>query len=93
MVKNELLKEIATRTGHTQKDAEEILAAFETVIVDTLKNDVNESIAFGKLGKFKVKKVPERRGIIMMGEHKGEEYVTPKHSEITFKMNKSAKAI
>ena len=52
-----------------------------------------ESVAVGKLGKFKVKTVPERRGKIMMGNRKGEEYVTPQHDEICFKMSKSAKQL
>lgn len=46
-----------------------------------------------KLGKFKVKDVPERTGKIMLGDRKGEEYITPAHQEITFKMNKSAKQL
>ena len=42
-------------------------------------------IAIGKIGKFKVKDVPERTGTIMMGDRKGETYTVPAHSEITFK--------
>ena len=41
----------------------------------------------------KAKTVPERRGKIMMGDRKGEEYVTPQHDEICFKMSKSAKQL
>ena len=29
----------------------------------------------------------------MLGDRKGEEYITPAHQEITFKMNKSAKQL
>lgn len=94
MTKSILLKKIANKLeGASQKDVSAVLDAFEEVIVETLKADSNESISVGKLGKFKVKTVPERTGTIMMGERKGEKYVTPQHDEIYFKMSKSAKAI
>lgn len=94
MVRNEVLKAVQTKVeGATQKDIAVILDAFADVITETLKADPTESVAVGKLGKFKVKEVPERRGIIMMGERKGEEYVVPSHSEITFKMSKTAKQL
>lgn len=94
MTKDLLLKEISNRIeGATKQDIKVILDTFEEVVVDTLKADSTESIAVGKLGKFKVKEVPERRGTIMMGERKGEEYVTPAHSEITFKMSRVSKNI
>lgn len=94
MVKNELLKAVANKLeGASQKDVSAVLDAFEEVVVETLKADSTESITVGKLGKFKVKDVSERRGTIMMGDRKGEEYITPAHKEITFKVSKSAKTI
>ena len=94
MTKTDLLREISSRIdGTTQKDIAVVLDVFEQVVVDTLKKDTNETVSFGKLGKFKVKTVPERRGKIMMGERAGETYVTPAHQEITFKMSKTAKNI
>lgn len=94
MVRNEIAKAVANKLeGCTIKDATAVLEAFEEVIVDTLKADPTESVAIGKIGKFKVKDVPERTGTIMMGDRKGETYTVPAHSEITFKMSKSAKTI
>lgn len=94
MVKTDLLRAMSAKLeGTTQKDCAVMLEAFEDVIVETLKADPDESIAFGKLGKFKVKTVPERRGTVMMGANKGSEYVVPQHDEITFKMSKTAKTI
>lgn len=94
MNKIELNRAIAQRIdGATQKDINTILETLEMVIVDTLKADPTESVAIGKIGKFKVKDVPERTGTIMMGDRKGETYTVPAHSEITFKMSKSAKTI
>ncbi len=94
MTKNEVLKAVSNKIeGASQKDISVILDAFADVITETLVADHNESVAVGKLGKFKVKEVPERRGTILLGERKGEEYVTPAHAEITFKMSKTAKQL
>ena len=94
MVRNDVLKAVQSKVeGATQKDIAVILDAFADVITETLKADPTESIAVGKLGKFKVKEVPERRGTILLGDRKGEEYVTPAHSEITFKMSKITKQL
>ena len=94
MVKNELVSAIAERIEGAKKgDIALILDTYAEVITDTLKVDTTESVPVGKLGKFKVKTVPERRGKIMIGDRKGEEYVTPQHDEITFKMSKTAKQL
>ena len=89
-----LITAIANRVDGAKKgDIAVIIDTYAEVITDTLKSDATESVPVGKLGKFKVKTVPERRGKIMMGDRKGEEYVTPQHDEITFKMSKSAKQL
>ena len=94
MIKTELINAIAERIEGAKKvDIALILDTYAEVITDTLKADTTESVPVGKLGKFKVKTVPERRGKIMMGDRKGEEYVTPQHDEICFKMSKSAKQL
>lgn len=83
MTKNEVLKAVVNKVeGASQKDIAVILDAFADVITETLTANHAESVAVGKLGKFKVKTVPERRGKIMMGNRKGEEYVT--HSMMRF---------
>ena len=94
MTKSELIKAIANRVDGAKKgDIAVIIDTYAEVITDTLKADTTESVPVGKLGKFKVKTVPERRGKIMLGERAGETYVTPAHQEITFKMSKSAKQL
>lgn len=94
MVKNELVDAIAERIEGAKKgDIALILDTYVEVITDTLKSNPEESVPVGKLGKFKVKTVPERRGKILLGDRKGEEYVTPQHDEITFKMSKTAKQL
>ena len=94
MIKTELINAIAERIEGAKKgDIALILDTYAEVITDTLKADTTESVPVGKRGKFKVKTVPERRAKIMMGDRKGEEYVTPQHDEICFKMSKSAKQL
>ena len=94
MIKNEVVNAIAERIEGAKKgDIALILETYAEIIIDTLKADATESVPVGKLGKFKVKTVPERRGKIMMGDRKGEEYVTPQHDEITFKMSKTVKQL
>lgn len=94
MIKTELINAIAERIEGAKKgDIAVVLDTFAEVITATLKADATESVPVGKLGKFKVKTVPERTGKIMLGERAGETYVTPAHQEITFKMSKSAKQL
>lgn len=94
MVKNELVSAIAERIEGAKKgDIAVVLDTFADVITDVLKGNPEESVPVGKLGKFKVKDVPERTGKIMLGERAGETYTTPAHQEICFKMSKSAKQL
>lgn len=94
MVKNELVNVISERIEGAKKgDIALILDTYAEVITDVLRGNTGESVPVGKLGKFKVKDVPERTGKIMLGERAGETYVTPAHQEITFKMSKTAKQL
>lgn len=94
MTKTDLITAIANRVDGAKKgDIAVIIDTYAEVITDTLKANATESVPVGKLGKFKVKTVPERKGKIMMGNRKGEEYVTPQHDEICFKMSKTAKQL
>lgn len=94
MTKTDLITAIANRVDGAKKgDIAVIIDTYAEVITDTLKKDSTEAVPVGKLGKFKVKDVPERTGKIMLGERTGETYVTPAHQEITFKMSKTAKQL
>ncbi len=91
MTKDLLLKEISNRVeGATKQDIKVILEAFEDVVVDTLKGDINEKITFGKLGSFKGKEVPAKDGISAIN---GKSWHTDKHNEIVFKMSKTGKVL
>ena len=94
MTKAELLKEITSSVAElSQKDVDAVLSAYATVVTESLTENKDETIPLPGLGTFKVKDVNERRGKIMMGDHKGEEYVTPAHQEPTFKLSKSVKGL
>ena len=53
----------------------------------------DDDVTIPGIGKVSVKTVPERRGKIMMGERKGEEYVVPQHREPKIKLAKSFKEV
>lgn len=85
------LKEKELELTHGQIDT--VLVVFEDVIAETISADKSEEIKFGKLGTFKSKNVPERKGIIQLGENKGSEWVKPQHFELTFKVSKAVKEL
>lgn len=93
MNKTEFLKAVQETVDFevTQKDLATIFDAQAKVVVNTLKNDKDEKITIPNLGTFKVKDVPERRGVAALVGNK--EWVKPAHSEITFKITKSIKEI
>lgn len=92
MTKNELIKSIGTKVENvSQKDIASVLDAFSEVVVDVVKAD--DDVTIPGIGKVSVKTVPERRGKIMMGNRKGEEYVVPQHREPKIKLSKSFKNI
>ena len=92
MTKAELIKNIGNKVdGVNQKQIDEVLMALGEVVVDVVKAD--DDVTIPGIGKVSVKTVPERRGKIMMGERKGEEYVVPEHREPKIKLTKSFKEI
>lgn len=91
MNKKDLVKAIAEKLGTTQKDAEASLNGIVAVITDSLVD--GQDVKVPGLGTFSVVDVEERRGIIQMGDRKGEEYVTPAHRAPKFKFSKTVKDI
>lgn len=90
MVKSDLLKNVAAKAEMSQKEVDAVLTAFEEVIVEAISNNIEEKIAFGKLGKFVGKVVPARDGVSAID---GKAWHTDEHSEICFKMSKTGKMI
>ena len=92
MTKNELIKSIGTKVENvSQKDITLVLDALAETVVDVVKAD--DDVTIPGIGKVSVKTVPERRGKIMLGDRKGEEYVVPQHREPKIKLAKSFKEV
>ena len=92
MTKQEMIKSIGSKVeGVNQKQIDEVLIALGEVIVDVVKAD--DKVTIPNIGTVSVKDVPERRGKIMMGDRKGEEYVVEAHKEPKIKLVKSFKEI
>lgn len=92
MTKSELIKEIGTKVENVnQKEIGAVLDALSEVIVDVVKAD--DKVTIPNIGTVSVKEVPERRGKIMMGDRKGEEYVVEAHREPKMKLSKSFKEV
>ena len=92
MTKAELIKNIGNKVdGVNQKQIDEVLMALGEVVVDVVKAD--DDVTIPGIGKVSVKTVPERRGKIMLGERKGEEYVVPEHRKPKIKLTKNFKEV
>ena len=92
MTKSELIKTIGTKVEDVnQKEIGAVLDALAETVVDVVKAD--DDVTIPGIGKVSVKTVPERRGKIMLGERKGEEYVVPEHREPKIKLTKSFKEV
>ena len=92
MTKTDLIKSIGTKVENvSQKDIALVLDALAETVVDVVKAD--DKVTIPNIGTVSVKDVPERRGKIMMGERKGEEYVVPEHREPKIKLTKNFKEV
>lgn len=89
MNKVELVRAMATESTLTQKDCELALDALSNVIKSVVMAD--DKVTIPNIATVLVKTVPERRGKIMLGEKKGQEYVIPEHREPKMKLVKSFK--
>lgn len=93
MNKIELVKHIAEVSTEevNQKQVGAMLAALESVVREIVVAD--DEVTVPGICKVKSKVVPERTGKIMMGDRKGETYVTPEHKEGSVKIVKSLKKV
>ena len=92
MNKNEVIAKVVEKVETLKaKDVDAVLAAYADVVLGTLDDNNGEKVVLPGLGSFKVKDVPERRGISALGNKK--EWVKPAHREITFKIAKNVKEL
>lgn len=94
MTRVEVLRAITSKCSEfNQKEVGSILDAFEDVICENLTANREDRVPLGRIGNFKVKHVPERSGVINIGEDKGDTWVKPAHDEIVFKVSASMRDI
>lgn len=94
MNKAEMIKNVSNKIeGMTQKDIDTVLSAYVDVIKETLSNNKDAKVVLPGIGAFTVKHVPERTGIVQMGENKNSTWTKAAHDELTFKISKSIREI
>lgn len=92
MNKNEVISAVVERVETLKaKDVDAVLAAYADVVIRKLADNNSEKVILPGLGSFKIKDVPERKGISALGDKK--EWVKPAHKEITFKIAKNVKEL
>lgn len=86
MTKDDLIKNIKIKTDANLSRAtiDMILNALKDVVYDAMKN--GEEVSIAGLGKFSVRTVPEKSGIVTLGAAKGERWHKPEHKKPTFKL-------
>ena len=86
MNKGEFVKNIAQKTGETDKKANAFYKAFVETVVETLNKD--EKIILSGFGSFEIK---ERKGRTGINPSNGEKVEIPQTKVPSFKMSKSFK--
>lgn len=89
MNKATLIDAMSKKTGFTKKDTGAVLDALLETVIETVV--AGEEVTLPGLGKFVVVDVPERTGVIQLGDRKGESYVTPAHRAPKFKISSAFK--
>jgi DNA-binding protein HU-beta len=89
MTKNELISAIAENTGMTKKDVGAVIDTMTGVVTDALV--AGDKVALPGLCTFETVDVAEKTGTIMLGEKKGQQYVTPAHRAPKAKIAKNLK--
>lgn len=76
----------------TKKDAREILEAYEEIVLDVLSRDDKATIPLARLGKFAIKEIPARDGVVMVDGIKTPWHMDA-HKNVVFKVNNTKKTI
>ncbi len=93
MTKVELIKSISEISTEevSQKQVNAVLIALEEIVKDSVYCG-HEAIIPG-ICKIKQKLIPERKGIVMIGVNKGEQWIKPEHMKASIKIASSLKNI
>ena len=91
MNKVQLIKVLAEKTTLTQKDVANVIDILPEVIKETVAS--GDKISLTGFISFEKVDIPEKSGIVQLGEKKGSTWTSPAHSEIKAKLSKSYKLI
>lgn len=98
MLKDEMLKEVATRATDisedkriTKKDVDTVLRAFSECVVENLTENKDEKIPFPGLGAFTAKHVKEKSGVTAVGG--GKEWHKDACDQLKFTISKTVKTL
>ena len=91
MNKAEMIKNVASEAGVTNKVVESVLDSYGKLVLGVLEKNHDEKITLPGLGAFSVKHVSERSGVATLAG--GKAWTKPAHDEITFKISKTVKEL
>lgn len=91
MVKNDIIKSIASEAEVTNKVAEAVMDAYGKFVLESLNENRDEKIPLPGIGTFSVKHVAERSGVAALAG--GKEWTKPAHDELKFTISKSVKGL
>lgn len=91
MVKNDMIKAVASEAEVTNKVAEAVIEAYGKFVFGVLNENRNEKIPLPGIGMFSVKHVAERSGVATLAGDK--EWTKPAHDELKFMISKSVKTL
>jgi DNA-binding protein HU-beta len=86
MNKGELVKEMAVKSGLTQKDVQKVLDSFFDTVIETLKT--GDKVQLVGIGSFEARKRDARKG---RNPRTGEEIEIPARTDLVFKAGKQLK--
>ena len=91
MVKNDMIKLVASEAEVTNKVAETIMDAYGKFVLGVLNENRDEKVPLPGIGTFSVKHVAERSGVAALAG--GKEWTKPAHDELKFTNSKSVKGL
>lgn len=90
MTKNDLIREIANRTGVTQGNVTSVLNTYADVVIDVLSENEKEKVILPNLGTFKIRSAAERKG---KSPITGETWIKPAHKKLNFSLSSTVKEV
>lgn len=91
MVKNDMIKAVASEAEVTNKVAESVIDAYGKFVLGVLSENKDEKVPLPGIGTFSVRHVAERSGVAALAG--GKEWTKPAHDELKFTISKSVKTL